>query len=108
MVKDALNYIDQHYADPDLGVEALAQRANYTAYYFSKLFKESAGSNVSDHIRQVRIGHAKELLARSSLRICDIPERVGFTSQSYFTRVFRESVGLTPGAYRERKRRETP
>lgn len=108
VVKDALNYIDQHYADPDLGVEALAQRANYTAYYFSKLFKESAGSNVSDHIRQVRIGHAKELLARSSLRIRDIPERVGFTSQSYFTRVFRESVGLTPGAYRERKRRETP
>ena len=52
------------------------------------------------YVTQYRIEKSKELLKDTRLPLSDIPGMVGFEEQSYFTRVFRSIVGLSPGKYR--------
>lgn len=101
MVDKAQRHICVNFTDINLTVESIAERFGYTPYYFSRIYKEITGVNINDYIRQVRIGRAKHLLGATSLKVSDIPEKVGFTNASYFCSAFRKDVGLTPTAYRE-------
>ena len=87
--------------DFNLTVETLADLVGYTPYYFSRIFKEITGTNVSDFIKQVRLNKAKDLLKQDENRISDIPGMVGFINISHFYTVFKKEVGLTPAAYRD-------
>ncbi len=101
LVEKMLEYIKQHYRNPDINVESLAEKAGYTSYYFSKIFREVTGLNVLDYIKQLRINRAKELLCMEEMKVSEIPDLVGFTNSGYFYYTFKRDVGLTPSAYRE-------
>ena len=96
LVEKIQNNIQQNYSNINLSAESLADTIGYTPYYFSKIFKEITGINVSDYIRQVRINKAKELLGMEENKINEIPNMVGFTNISHFYAVFKKEVGLTP------------
>jgi AraC-like DNA-binding protein len=68
--------------------------------YFSKVFKDKMKQTPGSFITSVRIDASKRLLQDSLIAIVDIPEMVGFESQSYFTRVFKKAEGCTPAQYR--------
>ena len=53
------------------------------------------------YITNVRIEKSKQLLKNTKYPLADIPAMVGFEEQSYFTRVFRTTTGISPGKYRE-------
>jgi two-component system response regulator YesN len=74
------NNIKQNYGSVNLSTESLADTIGYTPYYFSKIFKEITGLNVSDYIRQIRINKAKEILSLEENKINEIPGMVGFHS----------------------------
>lgn len=93
--------INQNYNDINLSAESLADTIGYTPYYFSNIFKDITGLNVSDYIKQVRINKAKEILSVEVNKINEIPNMIGFTNISHFYAVFKKEVGLTPAAYRE-------
>ena len=101
MIDSIQKNIKQNYKDMNLSVESLSASINYTPYYFSRIFKEITGSNVSDYIRRIRIDRAKEFLCNDEYKINEIPALVGFTSISHFYSVFKKEVGLTPAAYKE-------
>lgn len=62
--------------------------------------KATTGRSFSEHLRAVRVAEAKRLLAYTDLSLFEIAGRCGFRDQSYFTRVFRREVNLTPGQFR--------
>ncbi|MCK5735095.1 MAG: helix-turn-helix transcriptional regulator, partial [Spirochaetaceae bacterium] len=68
--------------------------------YFSRLFKEEAGQSFKIYLNNLRIDEAKNLLSETTLPLIEIASRVGFEDQSYFSRVFRNVVGISPGRFR--------
>jgi two-component system response regulator YesN len=84
----------------------LAKRVNMSRSYFSQCFKEIAGSNFSDYLRQVRMEKAKEYLLYTNRTIQWIAENVGYADEKYFSRTFREQTGMLPSKYRQMHDRE--
>ena len=77
----------------------------YTDYYFTKKFRKETGVSLTDYIKQARIEYAKILLITTRTGIDEISDSLRFRTRNYFSKVFREIVGITPAAYRERMRK---
>ncbi|HZG87782.1 AraC family transcriptional regulator [Paenibacillus sp.] len=99
MVDQTVAYIDENYWK-DISLEQCADLAGTTPYTLSKWFKQTTGVNFIDYLTNVRIERAKTLLRESDKKINDIAEAVGY-QQSYFNRIFKKQVGVTPGQYRD-------
>ena len=97
---EAQQYIRKHYAD-DLSLDEVSFRVNISPYYFSKLFKSETGMNFIDYLTQVRMEHAKTLLAQTGKSMKEICRAVGYADPNYFSRSFKKNVGVTPTEYKE-------
>ena len=75
--------------------------------YFSALFKRETGVGVAKYILSKRIEAAKNMLRLSEIPYAEIAAILAFSSQSHFSRVFREKVGMTPREYRRKGGGET-
>lgn len=69
--------------------------------YFCKIFKDEVGMNYTDLLNQIRIGHAMQLLQKSSLHTREVALLSGFTDYRYFCRLFKMMTGKTCGEYRK-------
>lgn len=98
-VKESCDYIDLHLRDR-ADIHYLASRLGYTDYYFSNKFKKETGLNIRDFINKKKIEVAKEMLANSHMQIQEVCIELGFNSQSYFGKIFRKEVGMSPGEFR--------
>lgn len=97
-----LQYIDENYAS-DLSLTSLSIKFEFSRSYIARLFKNELKITSSDYINRIRIGAACDLLANSNLRISEISEKVGFTEQYYFSRIFRQLCGVTPTQFRKKR-----
>ena len=68
--------------------------------YLSKLFQESVGVGFREQLNRIRIEESKQLLLNTDYSLADIALAMGFVDQSYFCKVFKRIVGLTPGKFR--------
>ncbi|NHM31397.1 response regulator [Neobacillus terrae] len=73
--------------------------------YLSKLFKDKTEQNFMDFVLDIRMKEAKNLLERTSLRITEITDRLGYSDITYFSNAFKRKTGLTPSEYRKSVRR---
>lgn len=102
----ALEFIDRSYSR-DISVGDIAEHLNLNDKYFSRLFKERTGRTIMQHLSDLRMEKAEELLRGTDLTIREIGEMVGFGESRSFIRHFKKSYGTTPGEYRA-QRRTTP
>lgn len=86
--------------------DELAAMVHISPGYLGRIFKRETGLALSDYITRTRIAVAKQLLTKTSLSVTSISERVGISYASYFTKVFKEQVGVTPQEYRQNNNRE--
>jgi AraC-like DNA-binding protein len=100
-VHKAISYIKNNYAEK-ITLQDVADSVYFNLTYFSKVFKDKTGQTPGNFITSVRIDASKRLLQDQSVNLIDIPEMVGFESQSYFTRVFKKAQSCTPAQYRRR------
>jgi two-component system response regulator YesN len=56
--------------------------------------------NFNTYVNRIRIERSKQLLLQDTLNLADISNMVGYEDQSYFSKVFKRVVGITPGRYR--------
>lgn len=68
------------------------------------LVRKHCGMGFTDYVTSVRISEAKRLLRAGNLGVGQVARRAGFKDQSYFTKVFKGLLGLTPTEFRERER----
>lgn len=78
----------------------MAKHVNMSLSYFSQCFKQIVGKTYTDYIRDVRMEHAKNYLVHTSKTIQWIAEEVGYNDEKYFSRLFKEFVGVLPSDYR--------
>ena len=100
LVKEIILYLEDHFAQ-DLSLDDLSAHFHKTPEYLCSVFKSVTGETIMHYLRRIRIHHAKVLLMESpDTGIKDISRSCGFSSVSYFGRVFRETTGYTPQGYR--------
>lgn len=98
-VRQAQQFIRQNYA-ASLSLETVARQVGLSPVYFSAVFKKETGTGFSDYLNQCRIDQAKKLLEETGLKVHAVSETVGFSGPRYFSRVFKNLVGVRPSEYR--------
>lgn len=98
----AVNFVRENYACK-LTLDDVAEHVYLSRSYLSKLFKEELGVSFTDFVNNIRVEKSKALLQNHSLALAEIADLVGFSDQSYFTKVFSKSVGMSPGQYRKNR-----
>ncbi|BCN29962.1 response regulator transcription factor [Anaeromicropila herbilytica] len=100
-IQEIMNYILEHSSE-DLDLAEVAKAFNFNYYYLSSYFNSHIKEGFSDYLNKIRVDKACTMLKQSRQSIADISEEVGYTDQSYFSRVFKKITGYTPSAYRRR------
>jgi len=98
VIERTIAYIGENLT-ANLSLEALSQQANFAPIYFHKLFKASTGKNLNDYVQEQRVKKAAGLLISTEMTLTRIAYECGFSSQSYFSYVFRKRMGVTPRKY---------
>ena len=70
--------------------------------YMATMFKEKTGQCLSNYISEQKMEHAKHLLIREGKSISEVAAELGYSNFSYFSRLFKHIVGLTPSEYKRR------
>ncbi|MBR7016356.1 MAG: helix-turn-helix transcriptional regulator [Lachnospiraceae bacterium] len=99
-IRDARDYIRMNYTR-SLSTGDIARHCGYTEYYLTRKFTRETGVKLTDYIRSVRLEAAKVMLLTSQKDIQQISEELQFGSRSYFDRVFRQEIGMSPKRFRE-------
>ena len=87
----------------NLKIEQLAKLSNLSLSSFKRAFKKEYNNSPTNYINNRRLEKAKELLTFTKLSIGDIAFEVGFQDSLYFTRLFKNKVGIPPSKYRSEK-----
>ena len=104
-ISRSIQYIRLH-TNSNLSVQEVADKVNLSRSHLSRKFKEVMGFEISAFIMRCKLEEARSLLTYSDQSIAEISNYLCFSSQSYFTSVFRKKYGLTPKEYRLRNRNQ--
>lgn len=99
LICEITSYIQEHLTER-LTLEQTANAIHISKSYLCRILKEDMGCTFTEYVNGLRIELGKAYLRTTSLSLADISGSVGFDDQSYFTRVFKRLVGMTPGKYR--------
>ena len=96
---DVCSYINEHCTE-NLSLDEIADRAGFSKYHFSRLFKQFSNVSFYKYLNQKRIETAERLLIRPEMSVTEISLACGFQSLSSFIRMFKLIKGCTPSEYR--------
>lgn len=102
-----LLYISKNYMNP-ITLTSLADTFEVSTSYITKSFRTFLGKGTVDYINDLRLVVACEYLISSNLSIGDISDRIGFSNQYYFDRLFKRKYGITPKDFRKANYNEEP
>lgn len=96
----------QEHLTSHLTVEQIAAGCGMSVSMLKRLFREQTGQGVMAYLNDLRMTEAMRLIRTSTLNLAEISERLGFSSQFYFSRAFRNHVGISPSEYGRRVKQE--
>ena len=100
-IREAKAYITKHFAQK-LSLDELSCIFNLDKFHFLRLFKRYTGYTPHEYLISVRIHQAKQLLRSTNDAISEIAAQVGIDHTGHFINLFKNSMGMTPGAFRKR------
>ena len=99
MIHRSVKFIEANYRKEDLYTPDLAAMSGMGETYYRSIFISVFGVAPAKYIQNYRIEKAKELLVNCSGSIEEIATSVGFANSSYFCKVFKSTIGLTPSEF---------
>ena len=84
-----------------ISLEEIANASGLSAPYFSTIFKEEMGENLSSYLNRLRVEKASNMLITANTPLYHIAEQCGFEDQSWFSKIFKKYTGTSPGKYRD-------
>ena len=103
LADDVMRYLLQNF-DRGITLEQMADSLNFHQAYIIRAFKKEYGMTPIEMLNHIRIGKAQQMLENTQMSTAEIAVKVGYSTPSYFARVFKKTVGLTPQAYRNEKK----
>ncbi len=101
-VMKALDYIQEHFADTDISVGAIAESIGISEGHLSHIFKKETEYTVAAYLTRFRMRTAMKLLSDCSRKVYEVAEQVGYRDIAYFSAAFKKTVGVTPSEYQDR------
>lgn len=101
-VKAAIDYINEHYNDPDFAVGVLADRLGVSEGYLGRLFKAETDTGINNYLIRVRIRRAMDYLKDPLVKVYEVAEKVGYQDIAYFSNTFKKLVGKSPSEYQQK------
>ena len=98
IVEKVKEFVEERYAE-DVSLERIASEVGISSCHLSKLFKKIENINFKDFVIDVRMKHAKLLLADGTTTISEIAEKVGYHNANYFSRAFKQFTGKSPSEF---------
>lgn len=97
----ALQFMDNQFCNPALTREDIAREAGISTVSLGRLFQTYFHETVNQRLVAMRLERAKHLLKHTQMPVAEIALQCGFSSSSYFSRVFREKNSVLPMIYRK-------
>lgn len=102
IIRKVKKYIERNYMQHDLSLQCIADALDVNCSYLSTLFKQELGISFTDYLIKTRITEAIKLMNDPMIKIYEIAEQVGYSSQHYFCNAFKKVLGISPSEYRQK------
>jgi AraC-like DNA-binding protein len=104
VARRAMAYMHEHYRE-DITRKQVADHVGISQEYLSTSFRRETGLTPTNYLERYRIRQAKKLLETTEMSVSEVAQEVGIPDSSYFGRIFRSEVGVSPAAYRKGARK---
>ena len=98
----AIEYLDRHFAKPELSVTEVARHVGVSEVYLRHLFRQYRQCSPKQYLTDVRIRKAKALLSSGFYSVSQTAQKCGFRDDKYFSTHFKRLTGITPSQYKYR------
>lgn len=99
-LRRVLEFMQQEFAGA-LNINQLAREAGISSFHFARTFKAKIGVTPHQHIRRLRLRHARVLLAETDLSVLQVAEACGYVHDGHFAAAFQRTYGCSPSAFRK-------
>lgn len=99
IIKKTIHHMEQECQYVSL--QSVAQKVYMTPTYLSLLFKTNTGKTFIEHLTDIRMDKAKDMLRSTHYKNYEVAEKVGYQDPRYFSQIFKKKVGVSPSEYRE-------
>ncbi len=93
--------LKEQISNPDLNVDSISKELGISRVHLNRRLKTITNDSPGNYIRSYRLKHAAWLLLNKNMAIAEIAYAVGFSSQAYFSNIFKEHYGMSPTEYVE-------
>ncbi len=97
-VEQVIFLLKQNLSAPP-SLEELGKKIGCSHFYLSRIFSAQTGQTITQHLRQLRMEKAAELLKSREFNVTEVALEVGYNSLSHFSAAFQETFGCCPGLY---------
>ena len=98
-----LDYVEQNLGNSDVDVSQMAEACAVSRSVLQRKMKQLMGVTPVDFLREARIKHACQLLKVPASVVADVAYKCGFSDPKYFSRCFKQTVGVSPSEYKSQQ-----
>ena len=95
-VRRTIEIINKQWGDSSLSLLSVVDLLFVSAPYLSKLFRRETGENFAAYLTRKRISEAKTMLKNTNMKMYEIAQKTGYTSQHYFSNAFKKHMEMSP------------
>ena len=103
-INEFIAIVESNLSNENFSIDDICREIGISRVQLYRKVKALIGYNVNDYLLTVRLQKAKFLLINEGLSISEVAFKVGFSSQAYFSTVFKSKFSVTPSEYREKRR----
>lgn len=100
-----LSLFIQNYSEIPMSIKYLSNKSGLSPNKLQEGFRSMHNRTVTDYIREIRIQNAEKLIKNSDMNISEVVYSIGFTSRSYFSKIFKQKYKCSPKQYKINQRR---
>lgn len=93
-------FVSRHFLEEDFSLENASRRLGYSRQYVTRLLRSETGKSFSEFTAELKIRHAKNLLAEKMSSPGEVARALGYADEASFSHMFRRHTGLSPSAFR--------
>jgi AraC-like DNA-binding protein len=100
MLQRVMRFVEENISNSEAGVGDMAAAAAVSRSGLQRKLKEAMGITPQDLLREARIKRACQLLCQADMNVSEVAYACGFSDPKYFSRSFKQRVGVSPTEYK--------
>ena len=99
-LQPSFDYVLEHFNE-EIKATHMAALCNMSSSYFSRTFNSQMAMNFNEYINYIRIMESEKLLVSTTMNVTEIANAVGFSTTSYFIKLFKSNKNISPKQFRK-------